>query len=337
MTSTHDQAAPTGAGKTASERRRGPTGGTRERIKAVQLRLVDEAGRVRDRLEDARPRSRTIDSAFRAASHDTETGGGVLAAAVAFRVFLFMLPYVFVVVVAFDLGANLSSQSPAHLAKRSGIGGLMGKALSGSASHLNGFGRFVALAIGVFALIKGGRSLLKTLRTIHGLVWHVRVPRATRPMRQVGVMIALITIVLLANAMITRIPKVIIGERLMLIGAFIVVPFGFWLIMSMLLPHAAGADTKDLLPGAVLFGVGAFAMHLFTIYYVSYSMQKKSDLYGAIGAALTLLLWAYVLGRLMTASAVLNASIWARAHPPQRDHAEIAEQPHTSSGGHVEP
>jgi uncharacterized BrkB/YihY/UPF0761 family membrane protein len=31
-----------------------------------------------------------------------------------------------------------------------------------------------------------------------------------------------------------------------------------------------------------------------------------------VGSALALLLWAYVFGRIMTASAVLNASLWAR-------------------------
>jgi uncharacterized BrkB/YihY/UPF0761 family membrane protein len=43
-------------------------------------------------------------------------------------------------------------------------------------------------------------------------------------------------------------------------------------------------------------------------------MEHKSETYGAIGTALTVLLWAYVFGRIMTASAMLNAAGWKKAH-----------------------
>jgi uncharacterized BrkB/YihY/UPF0761 family membrane protein len=47
------------------------------------------------------------------------------------------------------------------------------------------------------------------------------------------------------------------------------------------------------------------------------SISHKSDTYGALGAALGILLWAYVLGRFLALSATVNASQWYRTHPPR--------------------
>ena len=49
--------------------------------------------------------------------------------------------------------------------------------------------------------------------------------------------------------------------------------------------------------------------------WIAHSMASKTETYGAIGAALALLLWAFVLGRILTLSAVLNAAFWYRSHP----------------------
>ena len=50
-------------------------------------------------LEEARDTSPTVGFAFDAFSYDTDTGAPVLAAALAFRVFLFQVPYVCVFVI----------------------------------------------------------------------------------------------------------------------------------------------------------------------------------------------------------------------------------------------
>ena len=71
-----------------------------------------------------------------------------------------------------------------------------------------------------------------------------------------------------------------------------------------------------MFPGALLVGVGFEAMRLFTIIYVSRSFESKSETYGAIGGSLALLLWAYVLGRIIIGSAVINAAYWQHHHGP---------------------
>jgi len=80
--------------------------------------------------------------------------------------------------------------------------------------------------------------------------------------------------------------------------------------MVKLLPSAPGTTWKDLWIGALLMGVGVEVLHVVTIYWIARSLESKSSTYGTLGAALTILLWAYMLGRLVTASASLNAAIW---------------------------
>jgi uncharacterized BrkB/YihY/UPF0761 family membrane protein len=62
----------------------------------------------------------------------------------------------------------------------------------------------------------------------------------------------------------------------------------------------------------VLVGVGLQCLHVFTVVWIVRSLEHKTEAYGAIGASLALLLWAYVLGRILTGSAVLNATLWRR-------------------------
>ena len=96
---------------------------------------------------------------------------------------------------------------------------------------------------------------------------------------------------------------------------FIAVPASLWLVLSLrFFAHAPGASWRDLLPGAVLVGIGIQVVHLVTIYWITYLLESKSETYGAIGVALAILFWAYLLGRVFAAAAVLNAAAWQQRH-----------------------
>ena len=91
-----------------------------DRLRAEQAKVVGRLERAREQLEAKRPNSRAVDTVLGAFERDVAAGGGVLAGAVAFRVFLFMIPYVFLVVVIFGLGASASSEDPGSLARERG-------------------------------------------------------------------------------------------------------------------------------------------------------------------------------------------------------------------------
>jgi uncharacterized BrkB/YihY/UPF0761 family membrane protein len=41
-------------------------------------------------------------------------------------------------------------------------------------------------------------------------------------------------------------------------------------------------------------------------------LGRSSELYGSLGAATVILLWLYIIARLITLSAFLNATLWER-------------------------
>jgi uncharacterized BrkB/YihY/UPF0761 family membrane protein len=92
-----------------------------------------------------------------------------------------------------------------------------------------------------------------------------------------------------------------------------------WLLVSLWMPRAE-CPWWALLPGAAVCAIGAELLHVATVYWFSYQIQAKSDTYGAIGVSLALLLWAYLLGRIITASAAVNAAFWYR-NEERRGHA----------------
>jgi membrane protein len=291
-----------------------------DRLKLEQARVVGRLEQARKDLEARRPKSRLIDTTLRAFERDVAAGGGVLAGAVAFRVFLFMIPYVFLLVVIFGLGASVGDESPSSLARDAGIGGLAGKAFS-SVGDLSTGQRIVSFFVAAFALFLATRALLKVLRIVHALVWHTRAGKPASAARAAGLLILLVTLALGLTALIGTLRGQSFLLGLIATALFVVVPFVAWLGVSWFLPHAPDVPWTAMVPGAAFFGLGIEVLHLVTVYWISTQVEHKTDTYGAIGFALALLLWAYLLGRLVTSAAVINESLWTRDVERRRAHA----------------
>ena len=101
-----------------------------------------------------------------------------------------------------------------------------------------------------------------------------------------------------------------------------IVPYtGFWLLVTMRLPHR-DADWKGLLPGALAFGIGIELLQLFTAYVIAPLSLSKQGTYGALGIAAALLFGLYLVARLIVGAAVINVTLWdrqARARAPESD------------------
>ncbi len=291
--------------------------------------IVEARIRVtRRRLEDARPRSGFVDTVFRAIDVDTETGGGVLSAAVAFRVFLFLVPYVFFVVVGIGILSDATKGSPNALTKSAGITGLVAGAVRGAADMSAGE-RFTTLVISGFALALGARALLKVLRITHGLMWRVAIPKPKKPARQAVILVGLVTVELAVGGGITALRSQSAVLWISGLGLSFLLPAAIWFVVSWHLPHA-DAPRSAMLPGAAVIGVGTVALHAATVYFFAYQIEAKSETYGAIGVALALLVWAYLLGRVVTLAAAVNAGFWyrneARLGHEIPDQLDIVEQ-----------
>ena len=85
-----------------------------------------------------------------------------------------------------------------------------------------------------------------------------------------------------------------------------------WLGVQSLLPRAVGVTWKDLLPGAILFGLAAEALHAATVFYMAGRVSRMASMYGPLGVAAVMLLWLFIVARSIVAAAMLNATLWNR-------------------------
>jgi membrane protein len=252
----------------------------------------------------------------------------VLAAAVGFRLFLFLVPYIFVFVAGFGIVAEASDRSPSAVARDAGIGGLVAQSISDVAGG-SVFERVAALVVGLLATFLAARALYKVLRVSHALVWGVPLSMRASVSRGAMGVIALATLVLLGAAALGGLREASFAVGLLGTLMFAAVVGAVWVLCSWWLPRAA-THWSQLVPGAVLIAVGTEILHLVTVYWVAYLISSKSQTYGTIGTALALLVWAYVAGRLVVSAAVLNASRWRAAQRPRRNARSRSDGP---SGG----
>ena len=271
-----------------------------------------------DELETRRGESAPIDVAFRVIKADRRYAGGLISGGMAFRIFVVIVPFAFVLVTLFGLfGEAVDASDPVALAKDLGMTGLVASAIRAS-TDASTFERIVTLLAATYALLWGTWTLLRAMRAVHGLAWNLEgLPPLTRPWRPTLLTVAGMLTVVLGQTAISRLSDVVdpLAEllvRILLLGLFIAV----WVWVSMLLPRAEGTTWRSVLPGAVLFGVGVEVLQLLTVYFFSRYIANKTETYGAIGASIAILLWAYFAGRLIVTAAFVNAARWRQSEEP---------------------
>jgi len=251
-----------------------------------------------------------VDAGFLVRDLDTRVGGGILAGALAFRIFLFMVPVVYVVFTVLGVVSRALGHDPAQLARDTGITGVLaGTVVKVADQSAWTLATLVLGAVVTMVITAGG--LLKALYVVHWLIW--RVPRV-KP-AGLAPKLVLIGLAVAGSALGVAINDVrtsagVAGAALAVL--FITgLSFAGWWWVSWKLPHAP-VPARALIPGAVLMAIGAVVLQLLTTYWIGNLVARKTDTYGAVGIALAVLLWVYILGRIMVGSAGLNAALYYR-------------------------
>jgi uncharacterized BrkB/YihY/UPF0761 family membrane protein len=275
-------------------------------------------------MEARRADSASIDTAFEAVERDAQSGGGVLAAAVAFRLFMFLVPYAFVMCTGFGLASTAAGQDPGDAARSAGITGLLASAVA-STSTMSLANRFVALVVGGFALALTARSLVRVLWIVHRLIWRVQPQRKPSPWSPL-IVVGFVTALFGLGDLTSWIGSHSLLLRVVALLLTILFSGGAWFFASWLLPRDQCA-LWALLPGALIVGLGVGVLQILTITYVVHVVTRKSALYGAIGIALALLLWTYFAGRLLTAAIAANASLWKHRTGEEAEPSDLLAPP----------
>jgi len=272
--------------------------------------LTAEQARLQDDLQARRQRSGMVDAGLLVQELDAQVGGGILAGALAFRIFLFMVPFVYVVFTALGLASRAMGQDPGQLARNVGITGTLASTVVKVDDQSTW--TYVVLILGaIVTLYITAGALLKALYVVHWLVWRVHrvMPAGLVPK------LVVIGLALAASALGVAINDLRKSSGLAgaLVAILIITALSFagWWWVSWKLPHAP-APARALIPGALLMALGADVLQLITTYWIGHLVARKTNTYGAVGVALAVLLWVYILGRIMVGSAGLNAALWYR-------------------------
>ena len=105
--------------------------------KTVAGRALAAAERVRilsEQIAEARGRHASVDIGLATVERDSEIGGGLLAGALAYRLFVFLLPFAVFLVVGLGLYADVTDQTTADVADDLGLTRIVAREIAGAAN-----------------------------------------------------------------------------------------------------------------------------------------------------------------------------------------------------------
>jgi hypothetical protein len=168
---------------TAGKRRSTVAARTRSRYE-LATRRAEQTWR---QVEASRDRAPHVDIALQVYERDRDVAGPLLAGAIAFRIFLWLIPFTLAMVVVLSFVSDISTRSPDQVAREAGLGGYLVTTVAHTTATSNQ-ARWTLAVAGLWALMLASRSLTKALRASHALAWRMRFPRGgiTRLTLKVG-------------------------------------------------------------------------------------------------------------------------------------------------------
>ncbi|HEX7255440.1 MAG TPA: hypothetical protein VF236_05875 [Gaiellaceae bacterium] len=284
-----------------------PSRAERRRQRAAAFR--ERARRLEERAQAERRQHESVDAAFEMVDRDGEVAGGIIAGALAYRFFIWLLPLALVAVAGLGIAADSANQSPESTAEDLGLDDFVSGSIASAASSPN---RWYALLVGLPVLLFVTRSVLRVLIGAHRLVWAEVRAAAPRPTAGATLRLLVLLVALGAASVAASAVRAWSGGFGVLSILLIALPYAaIWLVVSLRLPHR-DAPAIALVPGALLFGLGLELLHVFGAYVLEPYAINKQGTYGALGAAAALLFAIFLVSRLIVAAAILNATLWDR-------------------------
>lgn len=283
------------------------------RIRSWQDSFRSRGERLAERAETERRLHKSVDATFQMVDRDIELGGGIIAGALAYRLFIWLLPLALVAVAGLGIAADASSESPEQAAESLGLEGLITNSIAHAADSPN---RWYALLVGIPVLVWATRSLLRVLIVAHRLIWtDVRAaapkPKLVPTLRLLVLLLCLGAVSAVASAV--RAWSTAPGVLATLLA---LAPYAaLWVLVSVRLPHR-DAPWTALIPGALVVALGMELFNAVTAYVITPWALAKQGTYGALGVAAALLVGLFLVSRLVVASAVVNATLWERRSRP---------------------
>ena len=201
---------------------------------------VEHARALKGWVQEARGRSPALDATFETIERDSHIGGGILAGALSYRLFVFLLPLAFFLVSGLGLLASALGVQPHVVVNSVGIAGTVTKEVQGAAKGSSSW--WVALT-SLFVLAYMTRVLLRAISIVHALAWEGSATSIKVSARQLEIFAAALAGQLLLIAGVGAIHHQTAIGGIVALVALVLALAGLWLAVSLQLPHADARST----------------------------------------------------------------------------------------------
>jgi uncharacterized BrkB/YihY/UPF0761 family membrane protein len=233
-------------------------------------------------------------------------------------VFLWLVPFGLVVAALLSFWSEHDPEGLEEASREFGIGAAAAEAAAEALQH-GDRSALIALLLGLVLLAWFTLGALRALVLAHALAWQLTPPRIRRPLVGIAVFNGLFVLSWLSSVGLAWLREQIGVTALLSTLITLALSTAIALYAMWLLPNRAPRPL-ELLPGAALVAVGGLLVQVAVVFYFAPRLGRSEETYGALGAAATLLIWLYVLSRLVTSAAFLNATLWSRRlGRPDRD------------------
>jgi uncharacterized BrkB/YihY/UPF0761 family membrane protein len=278
------------------------------RVDRLRARVVAHA----ERKTSAGPLKPIAEITWLALRRDAAVGGTVLAGALAYRIFIWLLPLALVVVLGLGLLAGSAADAAAIL-RDAGLTGFLAKSVSTAAEETRGWALVTGLVVGLVVLVYQSYALLRAARAVTALAWRLPVRPPASPLRATLLFLTWMVAFTVTASSITALRANLDQplELLTTVVSYVVLP-AFWVVLSWsLLPHAADRWTS-LVPGALVVGTAMTLISLFNALLLFPWLSRQEETYGVLGVAAGLLFSFFLVGRAIELAAALNAVLSER-------------------------
>ncbi len=282
-----------------------PTSSSRS---AALRRSAETARAAAERQVERAKERRAVREALESFRFEQRTGATLLAGGLAYRFFLWLVPFGLVAAAIVSFWVRDSQRSLTDAAKSFGLGGVAARSAT-SAVEEGSNARWFLLIAGVALMLWAGISGVRALRVAARLAWGVQSERLRHPLRA-GVAFTVVCILGLAASMAAswvRHHSPAWGVMITIADVFIYAPLALFAFAR--LPRAADVPWRADVPGALLVGVGMTGVHLFLAYYLAGRLERSPSLYGTLGAATVVMLVLFLIARLIVSALFLNATL----------------------------
>jgi uncharacterized BrkB/YihY/UPF0761 family membrane protein len=250
-----------------------------------------------------------LDVAITYYERDREALASALGAAVALRLYLFLIP-VLATVVGVAIMVLGKDQVDSMLTSAS-VTATMAKDISAAADSSWTAGLALAL-VGLWLVLWAGRSLTRVLAACAGRAWRMEAKDSKASLSAMGALTAMMLIMFGCALLLNRLRgrHGIAADTTSWV--FTVALFSAaWFVVTWFLPRRT-PDPGALLPGAAFVGLTLTVVQWFMQFYLPSKLARTSEYAGQLGITVAALGYLFILGRLMASSFIVDAVIFER-------------------------